>query len=108
MDSSSKLKYCSFRESAKLYVDEEVIRNLMAITSNMVVAPLEKLEQIFGKMSTVLVRYEKRVLIFSHAKNYSVIVGLNPDVPTPFPEHIIGLIENAMKRTLANSFRTID
>ena len=102
VDSSCKLKYCNFREDAKLHLDEEVIRNLMPITSSMVVAPLEKLESILGKMSTVLVRYENRVLIFIRLKNYSIIVGLDPDVPTPFPEYIAGLVNNAVKRTLAN------
>lgn len=102
VDSSSKLLYCNFREDAKLHLDEEVIRNLMAITSSMVVAPLEKLESILGKMSTVLVRYENRVLIFIRLKNYSIIVGLDPDVPTPFPEYVAGLVKNAVNRTLTN------
>ena len=102
VDSSCKLKYCNFREDAKLHLDDEVIRNLMAITSSMVVAPLEKLEPILGRMSTVLVRFENRVLIFIRLKNYSIIVGLDPGVPTPFPEYIAGLVKNSVNRTLAN------
>ena len=98
VDSSFKLKYSNFREGAKLYANQEVLRNLMTIAPRLVIDELEKLEPVVGKINSVLVRFEKRVLVFSRLNNYVVVVGFDTEVPTPFPEYIAGLIKTAAKR----------
>jgi hypothetical protein len=98
VDSSFKLKYSNFRVGAKLYANQEVLRNLMTIAPRLVIDELEKLEPVVGKINSVLVRFEKRVLVFSRLNNYVVVVGFDTEVPTPFPEYIAGLIKTAAKR----------
>jgi hypothetical protein len=103
VDSSFKLRYSNFREGARLYADQEVVRNLMTIAPRLVIDELEKLEPVVGKINSVLVCFEKRVLVFSRLDNYVVVVGFDTDVPTPFPEYIAGLVKNAAKRTRTSS-----
>jgi hypothetical protein len=98
VDSLFKLRYSNFREGAKLYADLDVIRNLMTISARLVKDDLAKLEPILGKLSTALVRFEKRVLVFTPVDDYVIVVGLDTDVPTPFPEYVAGLIKTAAKR----------
>jgi len=99
VDNSFKLRYSNFREGAKLYADQEVLRNLMRIAPRLVIDELEKLEPVVGKINSVLVCFAKRVLVFSRLNNYVVVVGFDTDVPTPFPEYVAGLIKAAAKRT---------
>ena len=99
VDNLFKLRYSNFREGAKFYADREVIRNFMTIAPRLVVDELEKLEPVLGDIGAVLVRFEKRVLVFTPLDNYVIVVGLETDVPTPFPEYIAGLIKTAANRT---------
>ncbi|HMK82634.1 MAG TPA: hypothetical protein VK503_02860, partial [Candidatus Bathyarchaeia archaeon] len=84
VDSSYKLRYSNFREGAKLYADQVVIRNLMTISPRLVIEELEKLKPVVGKITSVTVRFEKRVLVFSRLDKYVVVVGFDTNVPTPF------------------------
>ncbi|HMK82114.1 MAG TPA: hypothetical protein VK503_00190 [Candidatus Bathyarchaeia archaeon] len=86
-----------------MYANQDVLRNLMTISPRLVIEELEKLEPVVGKINSVLVRFEKRVLVFSRLNDYVVIVGFDTDVPTPFPEYVAGLIKNSVKRTGTNS-----
>lgn len=71
----------------------------MTIAPRLVMDELEKLEPVLGEIGAVLVRFEKRVLVFTRLDNYVIVVGLETDVPTPFPEYIAGLVKTAAKRT---------
>lgn len=98
VDSEYKLKYSNFREGGKLYGDFHVIRNLLTIAPRLAVAELEKLEPTLGKIDAVLVRFEKRVLVFSRLDDHVVVVGFDPEVPTPFPEYVAERIKRAAKK----------
>ena len=103
VDSSFKLRYSNFREGAKLYANQDVLRNLMTISPRLVIEELEKLEPVVGKITSVTVRFEKRVLVFSRLDKYVVVVGFDTNVPTPFSEYVAGLIKNSAKRTRRGS-----
>jgi len=95
VDSQFKLKYSNVREGGELYADFNVIRNLLTFAPRLVIGELEKLEPALGKINAVLVRFEKRVLVFSRLDDYVVVVGFHTEVPTPFPEYVAQRIKRA-------------
>ena len=97
VDSKYELKYSVFREGGEVYADFNVIRNLLTFAPRLVIAELEKLEPTLGKISAVLVRFEKRVLVFSRLDDHVVIVGFHTEVPTPFPEYVAERIKRAAR-----------
>ena len=98
VDSQYKLRYSNFRQGGEVYADFHVIRNLLTFASRLVVGELEKLEPTLGKIDSVLVRFKKRVLVFSRLDDHIVVVGFDTEVPTPFPEYVAGLIKTAAKK----------
>jgi len=97
VDSQYRLQYSNIREGGKVYGDFDVIRNLLTFAPRLVIAELEKLEPELGKINAVLVRFEKRVLVFSRLDDYVVVVGFHTEVPTPFPEYVAERIKRAAK-----------
>jgi hypothetical protein len=59
---------------------------------------LEKSKPNLGSVSSVLVRFAKRVFIFSRYDDYVIVVGLDVDVQTPLPELVAKLIKDAAGR----------
>jgi len=92
-----KLVYSTFREGIKLFSDHRVIDRFMALSSQLTVDELEKNKPILGPISTVLVRFEKRVFVLSRFNEHVIVVGLDVEVPTPLPELIANLIKTAAR-----------
>lgn len=90
--------HSNFREGIKLYSDHEIIRNFMTLGPQLTVNDLEKAKPALGKISSVLVRFNKRVIVFSRLDGYVVVVGLDVDIHTPLPDLITKLIKNAAAR----------
>ena len=98
VDSQYKLRYSNFRQGGEVYADFHIVRNLLTFAPRLVVGELEKLEPTLGKIDSVLVRFKKRVLVFSRLDDHIVVVGFDTEVPTPFPEYVEGLIKTAAKK----------
>ena len=98
VDNRRKLVYSAFRE-VRFYAQREGVDNFMMLSPSLVVDELEKIEPMFGRVRSVLVRYDRQVFVFSRVTDYVVVVGLNTEVPTPFPEYIDGLMKTAAKRS---------
>ena len=81
-----------FREGSTLYYSPEYIRNFVQITPVIIVDALEKLKLMLGSISTVVIRYEKRVLLFSRYEDMIIVLGFDPSIPTPFPDSMARLI----------------
>ena len=91
--------HSSFREGAKLYSDREAIRNFMTRAPYFTINNLEESKPILGGITSVLVRFNKRVFVFSRFDEYVVAVGLDMEVHTPLPD----LIEKLVKTAAASS-----
>jgi hypothetical protein len=90
-----KLLYSTFREGVKLYSDNKAIQKFMSLSSQLTMDELEKTKSILGPISTVLVRFAKRVFVLSRFNGDVVVVGLEVEVPTPLPDRIAKLIKTA-------------
>ncbi|MFI5448697.1 MAG: hypothetical protein ACHQ03_02870 [Candidatus Bathyarchaeia archaeon] len=97
VDSQYRLKYSNYREGGEVYGDFNLIRNLLTFAPRLVIGELEKLEPTLGKINAVLVRFEKRVLVFSRLDDHVVVVGFHTEVPTPFPEYVAERIKRAAR-----------
>jgi hypothetical protein len=95
VDSCSRLQYSAFREGVKLYSDHKTVQKFMALSSQLTMDELEKSKPTLGGISTVLVRFAKRVLVLSRFNEYVIVVGLDIEVPTPLPDLIANLIKTA-------------
>ena len=87
------------RKGATLYYTPEFIRNFVQLVPLIVMDALEKLKLALGPISSVTVRYEKRVLLFSRYEDMIVVLGLEPSVPTPLPDSMAKLIEETAKQS---------
>lgn len=92
------LLHSCFREEAKLHSDPKIIRNFMALAPRLTMNELEKSKPNLGSVSSVLVRFAKRVFIFSRYDDYVIVVGLDVDVQTPLPDLVAKLIKDAAGR----------
>jgi hypothetical protein len=90
-----KLLYSTFREGVKLYSDHKAIQKFMSLSSQLTTDELEKKRSILGPISTVLVRFAKRVFVLSRFNGNVIVVGLDVEVPTPLPDRIAKLIKTA-------------
>jgi hypothetical protein len=102
VDGHFKLMHSSFRQGTELDADviqldsdPEIINDFMALSSRLTMHELGNGKQALGSISSVLVRFERRVLVFSRLNEYVIIVGLDVEIPTPVPEMIAGLIKTA-------------
>jgi hypothetical protein len=98
VDDQHNLMHSSFREGAKLYSDAEIIRHFMTLAPQLTINGLEKAKPVLGTISSVLVRFDRRVLVFNRLDGFIVIVGLDVDMHTPLPDLIAKLIKTAAAR----------
>jgi hypothetical protein len=90
-----KLLYSTFREGVKLYSDDKAIQKFMSLSSQLTMEEPEKNKPILGPISTVLVRFAKRVFVLSRFNEHVIAVGLDVEVPTPLPDLMANLIKTA-------------
>jgi hypothetical protein len=95
IDSHSRLLYSTFREGVKLYSDHKTIQKFMSLSSQLTLDELEKSKPTLGSISTVLVRFAKRVFVLNRFNEFVIAVGLDVEVPTPLPDLIANLIKTA-------------
>ena len=98
VDDQHNLLHSSFREDSKLYSDAEVIRHFMTLAPQLTINGLEDAKPVLVAISSVLVRFDKRVFVFSRLDGFIVIVGLDVDMHTPLPDLIAKLIKTAAAR----------
>jgi hypothetical protein len=98
VDDQHNLMHSSFREDAELYSDPEIIRHFMTLAPQLTINGLEKVKPVLGAITSVLVRFDKRVLVFSRLDGFIIIVGLDVDIHTPIPDLITKLIKTAAAR----------
>ena len=87
------------REGVSLYYPKQYVREFVHLAPIMIMGTLEKLKPPLGQISSVLVRYEKRVLLFSHCEDMIVVIGLDASVPTPLPDSMTKLIAQAAEES---------
>ena len=92
-----KMLYSTFREGVKLYSDHKAIEKFMSVSSQLTMEELEKNKPILGPVSTVLVRFAKRVFVLSRFNEHIIVVGLDVEVPTPLPDLMANLIKTAAR-----------
>jgi hypothetical protein len=95
VDSHSKLMHSTFRQGVRLYADHEAIHRFMSLAPRLTMDELEKAKATLGSISTVLVRFAKRVFVLGRFNEYVIVVGLDTDVPTELPDLITDLIKTA-------------
>jgi hypothetical protein len=88
-----KLVASKIRKDATTYLTHQALQNFVQITPIIIVDALERLQPLLGGISSILVRYEKRVLLFSRFEENVIVLGFEPSVPTPFPIEISKLIK---------------
>jgi hypothetical protein len=69
------------------------------IAPGIIMGALEKLKPALGQITSVTVRYEKRVLLFSRCEDMIVVLGLEESVPTPFADQMGELIRRVAKES---------
>ena len=98
VNSRYKLMHSCFRKGARLHSDSKTIHNFMMLAPKLTMTELEKSKPNLGEISSVLVRFEKRVFVFSRLNEFVIIVGLETEVPTPLPELVAAHIKIAASR----------
>ena len=95
VNSRYKLMHSCYREGARLHSDSKTIHKFMMLAPKLTMNDLEKSKPALGSISTVMVRFEKRVFVFSRLDEFVIIVGLDIEFPTPIPELIANHIKTA-------------
>jgi len=93
-----KVMHSCFREGAKVHSDSKTIHNFMMLAPKLTMTDLEKSKPNLGSISSVLIRFEKRVFVLSRLNEHVIIVGLDVEVPTPLPDLIANYIKTAASR----------
>jgi hypothetical protein len=94
-----KLLASEIRKDAKVYLTPQALQNFVQITPIIIIDALERLQPLLGKISSILVRYEKRVLLLSRFEGDVIVLGFETSVPTPFPIEISKMIEEVAKES---------
>jgi hypothetical protein len=87
------------REGALLYYPKLYVREFVHLAPVIIMGTLEKLKPALGAISSMLVRYEKRVLLFSRCEDMIIVFGLDQNIPTPFSDSMRILIAQAAKES---------
>jgi hypothetical protein len=88
-----KLVAFEIRKDVTTYLTPQALQNFVQITPIIIVDALERLQPLLGEISSILVRYEKRVLLLSRFDDNVIVLGFEPSVPTPFPIEIAKMIK---------------
>jgi hypothetical protein len=86
-----------FREGAHFYYPKEYIHNFMMVVPVIVMGSLERLKPGLGVVTSVTIRYEKRVFLFSGCEDMIVVLGFDVSVDTPFADSMSKLIRTIAK-----------
>ena len=86
-----------FRNGAHLYYPKEYVHNFMMVAPAIAMESLERLKPGLGVITSTLIRYEKRVLLFSRCEDMIVVLGFDVSVPTSFPDSMSKLIRTVAK-----------
>jgi len=98
VDSHDKVKHSRSREGTEFHSDSKPIRSFMALAPKLTMSELGQTKPTLGSISSVLVRLEKGVFVFSRLNEFVIVVGLDVEIPTPVPELVTSLIKNAASR----------
>jgi hypothetical protein len=105
VDGHFKLMHSCFRQdshsdaSPTQFSDPKTIHDFMMLAPRLTMQELEKSKPALGSISSVLVRFEKRVFVFSRLNEYVIIVGLDVNIPTAVPDLIAELIKTAASKS---------
>jgi nucleoside-specific outer membrane channel protein Tsx len=99
IDSYDKLMHSCFREGTKSESDIKAIHNFMDLAPRLTMNELGKTKPSLGSISSVLVRSDKGVFVFSRLDEFIIVVGLDVEIPTPVPELVARLIKSAASRS---------
>jgi hypothetical protein len=82
----------------------------MMLAPKLTMANLEESKPALGQISSVLVRFEKRVIVFSRLNEFVIIVGLETEVPNPMSELIARYIKTAASKApdLPSPLQTVE
>jgi len=92
-----KMLYSAFREGVKLSSDHKAVEKFMSVSSQLTMEKLGKSQPALGSISSVLVRFAKRVFVLSRFNEHVIVVGLDIEVPTPLPDLMANLIKTAAR-----------
>jgi hypothetical protein len=99
VDSKYTVIASEIRKGVRTINTPEYIRNFVQITPVIIVDALEKLQLALGRISSVVIRYEKRVLLFSRYEDMIVVLGFEVNVPTRFAHSMAKLIADVAKQS---------
>ena len=88
-----KILASEIRKDATVYLSHQALQNFVQITPIIIVDALERLQPLLGGISSILVRYEKRVLLFHRFEGDVIVLGFETNVPTPFPNQMSLMIK---------------
>ena len=91
-----KMLYSAFR-GVKLSTEHKAIEKFMSVSSQLTMEELGKSQPFLGSISSVLVRFAKRVFVLSRFNEHVIVVGLDVEVPTPLPDLMANLIKTAAR-----------
>ena len=101
-NSMYKVVASEVRKDATTYLTPQAFQNFVQITPIIIVDALERLQPLLGKISSILIRYEKRVLLFNRFEENVIVLGFEPSVPTPFPDEIARMIREVVNESQTN------
>jgi len=87
------------RKGASLYYPSQYVHDFIMIAPTIVIGALERLKPALGAITSVTVRYEKRILLFSRHADMIVVLGFEESVPTPFSDSMAELIRKVVKES---------
>jgi hypothetical protein len=87
------------RKGASLYYPAQYIHDFVMIAPALVMGALEKLQPALGAITSVMVRYERRVLLFSRIDDLIAVLGFEESISTPFADQMAELIRRVAKES---------
>ena len=98
VDNQPRLMHSKFREGAELHSTPAAVRKFMTIAPHFI-DNLEMDKPTIGGITSVLLKSDKRVVVFSRLDGFIVAVGLDEEIHTPIPDLVEKLIKTAAARS---------
>jgi len=76
------------RKDAKVHYTSEGIRSFVRMVPTTIVETLETLQPFLGPMSSVVIRFQKRVLAYCRHEDLVIVLGFDASAPTVFANRI--------------------
>jgi len=98
LDDQCNVVGLEIREGYHVMSSKESISDYISTAAPIVVGSFVRRQQIWGNLTAVMAKHEKRIVVYSPLKEQIVVAGFDPQAPTPILNRTVENIKNASNK----------